>query len=117
MMRFWWLPVFQLEFCGLIALVLNCLEGTVVITAPPVKVVVELSVFAVHKPCDGTEYDIVWDKKYTWLIVSDSGWVPSSRNKYSHYFEHARMCLWRGSLTHSTGNLIDLLAKYINHAN
>eukprot|EP00069_Balaena_mysticetus_P004912 bmy_17655T0 len=55
----------KLDFCGLIALVLNCLEGTVVITAPPVKVVVELSVFAVHKPCDGTEYDDVWDKKYT----------------------------------------------------
>lgn len=34
-------------------------------TAPPVKVVVKLSVFAVHKSHDGTEYDVVWDKKCT----------------------------------------------------
>lgn len=48
------------------ALGLNCLGDTVDYYPPPqVKMVVGLSVLAVHKSCDRTEYDVIWDKKCT----------------------------------------------------
>lgn len=97
--------------------VLNRLGGILLVIIFLVMMVVEFFVFVVYKFCDRIEYDVIWDKKYIWLIVLDFGWVLFSRNKYLYYFEYVGMCFWRGSFIYLIGNLIDLLVKYINYVN
>lgn len=64
---------------------------TVLIIMLQIEVKFEFSVLLCVNPV-AIEYDAVWDKKCICLIVSDSGRVPSSRNKHAYYLEHARMC-------------------------